>query len=110
MAYTKQNWEDYPSTNTLITASRLNHIEDGIYEADSDAEEAKGIANSAKTIANEVLADVPFAFGIDEDGNYGYKKLTEETVTPFDTGGGISRSEVQTMIDDAIGKVLEGSF
>lgn len=30
MAYTKQTWEDLPSTNTPITASRLNHIEDGI--------------------------------------------------------------------------------
>ena len=33
MAYQKQTWEDLPSTNTPITASRLNHMEDGIYEA-----------------------------------------------------------------------------
>jgi len=30
MAYQKQTWEDLPSTNTPITATRLNHIEDGI--------------------------------------------------------------------------------
>ena len=30
MAYTKQTWENLPSTNTPITADRLNHIEDGI--------------------------------------------------------------------------------
>lgn len=33
MAYVKQNWENLPSTNTPITAERLNHMEDGIYEA-----------------------------------------------------------------------------
>ena len=33
MAYQKQNWEDLPSENTPILASRMNHIEDGIEEA-----------------------------------------------------------------------------
>ena len=33
MAYTKQTWENLPSTNSPITADRLNHIEDGIYNA-----------------------------------------------------------------------------
>ena len=33
MAYVKQNWENLPSTNTPITAERLNHMEDGISEA-----------------------------------------------------------------------------
>ena len=32
MAYEKQTWEDYPSTNTPITSDRLNHIEQGIYD------------------------------------------------------------------------------
>ena len=30
MAYVKQVWEDAPSTNTPITAARLNHMENGI--------------------------------------------------------------------------------
>ena len=43
MAYTKQTWEDLPSTNTPLTATRLNHIEDGIKlveteSADNDTE------------------------------------------------------------------------
>ena len=33
MAYEKQNWEKFPSTETPITAERLNHMEDGIEEA-----------------------------------------------------------------------------
>lgn len=42
MAYQKQNWENLPSTNTPITASRLNHIEDGIYNVDLLVPEIKG--------------------------------------------------------------------
>ena len=30
---------------------------------------------------------LPFKFGIDENGKYGYFKTNEETVTPFGTGG-----------------------
>lgn len=33
MAYQKQTWENSPSTNTPISAERLNHMEDGIEEA-----------------------------------------------------------------------------
>lgn len=33
MAYQKQTWEDLPSTNTPITAERLNHMEEGIANA-----------------------------------------------------------------------------
>ena len=32
MAYTKQTWQDLPNTTTPITAEKLNHIEDVIYE------------------------------------------------------------------------------
>lgn len=33
MAYTKQTWNDLPNTTTPVTATRLNHIEDGVYDA-----------------------------------------------------------------------------
>lgn len=33
MAYSKQTWENLPNQTTPITAERLNHMEDGIYEA-----------------------------------------------------------------------------
>jgi len=32
MGYTKQTWNDNASGGTPITAARLNHIEDGIYQ------------------------------------------------------------------------------
>lgn len=33
MAYTKQTWTDLPSTTSPVNATRLNHIEDGVYDA-----------------------------------------------------------------------------
>lgn len=32
MAYTKQDWKDFPNETTPITAERMNHIEEGIYD------------------------------------------------------------------------------
>lgn len=79
MAYTKQIWENLPSTNTPVSADRLNHMEDGIYDASLVANsynesntnayscnyvnnnfEAKGIElynNSSGTTGNIVLND-----------------------------------------------------
>ena len=37
MAYTKQTWANLPSKTTPINASRLNHMEDGIYAANQTA-------------------------------------------------------------------------
>lgn len=37
--------------------------------------------------SSEVTAFTPFKFGIDENGNYGYIKDGADTVTPFKTGG-----------------------
>jgi len=37
MAYTKQTWANLPSKTTPINASRLNHMEDGIYDANQPA-------------------------------------------------------------------------
>lgn len=33
--YTPTNWENYPSENTAINATRLNHLEDGVDELDN---------------------------------------------------------------------------
>lgn len=38
--------------------------------------------------SSEVTAFTPFKFGIDADGNYGYIKAGADTVTPFKTGSG----------------------
>lgn len=33
MAYTKINWKNLPSTNTPVNATNLNHMDEGIYDA-----------------------------------------------------------------------------
>lgn len=44
MAYSKQTWADLPDTSTPITAARLAHIEDGIFNAAATADSAGGTA------------------------------------------------------------------
>lgn len=51
--------------------------------AQSTANTANSVAEEAGTAASEVDAKVPFAFGIDADGQYGYIKAGADTVTPF---------------------------
>ena len=36
MSYSKTTWEDLPSTNTPITASNLNNIENQVYANTND--------------------------------------------------------------------------
>lgn len=58
MAYEKQIWKDLPDETTPITAERLNHLENGIFEVDIQSAkilEALGLKNdtydSIKTYA-----------------------------------------------------------
>lgn len=39
MAYEKINWENKPSTKTPLSAENLNHMDDGIYQANKNFEE-----------------------------------------------------------------------
>lgn len=48
MAYTKQIWENLPSTNTPISADRLNHMEEGIYHANNGLIEAQNSNSDSK--------------------------------------------------------------
>lgn len=58
MAYEKQIWKDLPDETTPITTERLNHLEDGVFENDTQLSkilEALGLNNdtydSTKTYA-----------------------------------------------------------
>ena len=53
MAYSKTTWEDLPSTNTPITASNLNKIENQVYANTNDiATNTTNIATNASDIDN----------------------------------------------------------
>lgn len=72
MAYTKQIWEDYPSTNTLITAERLNHIEEGIGDAhDMMPEKVSDLDNDVMyTTETEVQMMIEASVGNALKGDY----------------------------------------
>lgn len=49
---------------------------------------------------------LPFRFGIDENGNYGYYKVGADTVTPFKTGDGNSYGVYISKVD-RVNKILD---
>ena len=58
MPYTKQTWEDEPSTTSPLSAERLGHMEDGIAAATAAAEAAGAGADGAS--AYEIAVDNGF--------------------------------------------------
>ena len=71
--------------NVNITRANI-----GLGNVDNTSDADKPVSTATQTALNGKAnaADVPFAFGIDENGNYGYYKEGADTVTPFKTGGG----------------------
>lgn len=99
MAYEKQTWEDYPSTNTPITSDRLNHIEQGIYDNSTDiVSTATQLRNEMKTniITNQEVATNEYI-----DGERVYVKristgsLPNATTTIVATGLNFSEIDIQ---------------
>ena len=55
------------------------------------------INNSISEFSSEFAEKVPFKFGIDADGNYGYIKEGADTVTPFKVGYDIENYKITTI-------------
>ncbi|AXN53188.1 minor tail protein [Mycobacterium phage Harley] len=90
MAYTKQTWENVPSTNTPLSADRLSHIEDGIADAHSLAD---GKADASHT---HLLVDVTDVVATADEVNV-LAGITA-TTTELNTLDGVT-SNVQTQLD-----------
>ena len=57
--YTKHNWEDKPSSNTPITAEKLNEIEEGIYNANENkVDKVSGKQLSTNDFSNQDVTDL----------------------------------------------------
>lgn len=56
MPYSKQTWNDSSSGGTPLSAARLNHMEDGISDADTAAASAQTTAAAASSTATAALS------------------------------------------------------
>lgn len=83
MPYTKQTWVDEPSTTTPIDAARLNHMEDGIYNAQSTADAAEAAVTSTNTVLSGAGAP---AAGVGTDGDF-YIDTTADAIYGPKTAG-----------------------
>ena len=52
---------------------------------------AYAVESDGGEILSEINAKLPFRFGIDADGNYGYIKAGADSVIPFSSGSGLPR-------------------
>ena len=77
------------SNSATTVAAALNSMANGntLGTQLGAAKQACTLLNNGVTKLNE---DLPFKFGIDNDGNYGYYKAGADTVTPFKTGENIN--------------------
>lgn len=105
MAYTKQTWTDLPSKTTPINASRLNHIEDGIFAAAQVADTANaGLANKVDAVAGKGLSSNDYN-DTDKGKVNGLGTAASKDSTNAVTSGStdlVESGAVKTAIDNAI--------
>lgn len=110
MSYTKQTWADGSAGNTPITAARLGHIEDGIFDAAADADTAVGRVQPAWLFDVRDYGAVGGARVVGDGAmSSGVAVLTSATASfPSDiVGQSISvKGAASTAVTTAIGTVL----
>ena len=62
MAYVKKVWKDAPDTSTPINAANLNHMEDGIAEADVNAQNALDRLDDVDDEITKINSDLTSSF------------------------------------------------
>lgn len=93
MAYTPTIWENLPSTNTPVNATNLNHMDQGIYDANnigqySTSEIAVGTWIDGKTIYRKVFTGTNttnISTGITPDNIIKMECLIHQTVGAWRT-------------------------
>lgn len=90
MAYTKINWEDFPSTNTPINATNLNHMDQGIYDANTRHVITIGLNADTTTTSTAAYQNIDIS-------------LTKEMAK---TGTKLSLSSGKVLIGEGVSHVL----
>ena len=88
----------YRTGNVNITKGNI-----GLGNVNNTSDADKPVSTATQTALNGKAdaADVPFAFGIDGNGNYGYIKIGESQVTPFSSGSPMPEGVVIERISSA---------
>jgi len=79
----------YSQFKELKTYKNNTQIEFGVYDPFFKLSYATD--SDGGNILAEINAKLPFRFGIDSDGNYGFIKAGADSVTPFNSGSGLPR-------------------
>jgi hypothetical protein len=79
MAYTKQTWHDSPATDTPLSAARLGHIEDGVFNA----------AAAADTANADIASLTPASIGAADVNNVYDKSTSDSRYLQLATGGDV---------------------
>lgn len=99
MSYTKHNWVDYPDETTLVTAQKLNEMEQGIYDANEKGgtnvvanPDELGYTKLSKLKVNDTVYNVTgtqvIANPITEPERVLNKVFIEDTTYSLPSGGG----------------------
>lgn len=73
----------------MSDVSKLNFGDNG---GDRNVKDA--VAREKLTVVDPTAGEGLITFGVDANGNYGYKKVGADTVTPFKTGGDTEHDEI----------------
>ena len=94
MAYTKQTWTDLPATTSPINATRLNHIEDGIYENSNDITTLNTTTTNLSTNKKDVYPTILY---MDDYSTWPTLAVAVKTHQEYDCIGRIGRSEATNL-------------
>ena len=66
--------------------------------------------NTLEQDIHTIELKLPFGLGIDENGNYGYYKEGETTLTPFGSGGSGGETDIPALLGDVMTKGLVKTY
>lgn len=102
MSYTKQTWQNLPNQTTPLSAQRLNHMEDGIYDANQVVTQ---YANGLMSYTDKGKLDGIFnGTSIDSFGDVESEFSAIKDGTDIDSFG-----DVETALDDVMDDVYEAN-
>ena len=86
----------YNSTSSQIEANNVQAAIDYLatHQGEKLPDDIALLADEEIEVQLPLVQELPFGFGIDDNGNYGYYKKDSEILTPFAEGGGAGLPEI----------------